>query len=79
MRRLRECDGPEVPVDCGIRDYTIGLLAASGVRRPAASNARVVHAFVRRVRPKLVDDACSPRYILSERCVGFRMPRSGSG
>ena len=38
---------------------------------------RVVHAFVKRLRGKLGDDAASPSYIFTERHVGYRMPRSG--
>ena len=40
---------------------------------------RVVHAFVRRLRSKLGDDAASPAYIFSEPRVGYRMPKSGNG
>ncbi len=35
---------------------------------------RVVHAFVKRLRQKLGDDAVRPSYIFTERHVGYRMP-----
>ena len=40
---------------------------------------RVLHAFVRRLRRKLGDDAGSPAYIFSEPRVGYRMPEPGNG
>ena len=36
---------------------------------------RVVHAYVRRLRRKLGDDAHRPSYIFTERQVGYRMPK----
>ena len=36
---------------------------------------RVVHAFVKRLRQKLDDDAVRPCYIFTERHVGYRMPK----
>ena len=38
-------------------------------------DTRVVHAFVKRLRRKLGDDASSPSYIFSEPRVGYRMPK----
>ena len=38
-------------------------------------DTRVVHAFVRRLRRKLDDDADDPAYIFTEPRVGYRMPR----
>ena len=45
-------------------------------RRESGDN-RLVHAFVKRLRRKLGDDAASPAYIFTERQVGCRMPRPG--
>ncbi len=42
-------------------------------------DTRVVHAYVRRLRRKLGDDAASPKYIFSESRVGYRMPKPDSG
>ena len=42
-------------------------------------DTRVVHAFVRRLRRKLGDDAHNPAYISTEPRVGYRMPRPGDG
>ena len=42
-------------------------------------DARVVHAFVKRLRRKLGDDAGSPKYIFTELRVGYRMPKPGNG
>ena len=42
-------------------------------------DTRVVHAFVKRLRRKLGDDAASPRYIFSEPRVGYRMPKPDDG
>ena len=36
---------------------------------------RIVHAFVKRLRRKLGDDAARPTYIFTERRVGYRMPK----
>ena len=43
--------------------------------RRDSGDRRVVHAFVKRLRQKLGDDAASPSYIFTERHVGYRMPR----
>ena len=40
-----------------------------------SDDRRVVHAFVKRIRRKLGDDAASPSYIFTERHVGYRMPK----
>ena len=40
-------------------------------------NARVVRAFVKKLRRKLGDDASRPTYILNEHGVGYRMPKPG--
>ena len=45
--------------------------------RTETGDRRVVHAFVKRLRHKLGDDAASPSYIFTERHVGYRMPRPG--
>ena len=42
-------------------------------------DTRVVHAFVRRLRRKLGDDAGSPAYISTEPRVGYRMPKPANG
>ena len=42
-------------------------------------DTRVVHAFVRRLRRKLGDDAGSPTYIFTEPRVGYRMPKPENG
>ena len=44
-----------------------------GSRR--ASDARVVRAFVKKLRQKLGDDASSPSYIFTEAQVGYRMAK----
>ena len=38
-------------------------------------NPKLVHAYVKRLRRKLGDDTSEPTYILTERRVGYRMPR----
>ena len=38
---------------------------------------KIVRAYVKRLRRKLGDDARNPVYILTERGVGYRMPRPG--
>jgi len=43
-----------------------------------AGNTEILRSFVRNVRRKLGDDARQPRYILTERQVGYRMPRPGA-
>ena len=45
--------------------------------RRESGDHRLVHAFVKRLRRKLGDDATSPAYIFTERQVGYRMPRQG--
>ena len=42
---------------------------------PESGDHRVVHALVKRLRGKLGDDASNPDYILTERRVGYRMPK----
>ena len=39
------------------------------------TDRRVVHALVKRLRGKLGDDASKPDYIMTERRVGYRMPK----
>ena len=39
------------------------------------ANAKLVRAYVKRLRGKLGDDTGRPAYILTERRVGYRMPR----
>ena len=41
------------------------------------SDAKIVRAYVKRLRRKLGDDAKRPAYILTELRVGYRMPRPG--
>ena len=41
------------------------------------ADAKLVRAYVRRLRVKLGDNAKSPTYILNERGVGYRMARAG--
>ena len=43
--------------------------------RTESGNARLVSAFVKRLRRKLGDDAAHPTYIFTERHVGYRMAR----
>ena len=43
--------------------------------RRESGNARLVSAFVKRLRRKLGDDATHPSYIFTERQVGYRMAR----
>ena len=43
--------------------------------RRESGNARLVSAFVKRLRRKLGDDAAHPTYIFTERQVGYRMAR----
>ena len=39
------------------------------------ANAKLVRAYIKRLRGKLGDDTSRPTYILTERRVGYRMPR----
>ena len=39
------------------------------------ANAKLVRAYVKRLRRKLGDDATQPTYIFTERRVGYRMAR----
>ena len=51
------------------------------LRRVWGSNsgdARLVRAFVKKLRRKLGDDASSPAYILTEHRVGYRMAKASS-
>ena len=41
------------------------------------ADAKIVHAYVRRLRRRLGDDAKRPLYIETELRVGYRMPRPG--
>ena len=43
--------------------------------RGDSSDHRVVHAYVRRLRRKLGDDAARPAYVFTVRQVGYRMPK----
>ena len=52
--------------------------ARCGTGRGGA-DARIVRAFVKRLRNKLGDDARRPTYIVTERRVGYRMARAGEG
>ena len=42
------------------------------------ANPKLVRAYVQRLRRKLGDDTSQPAYILTERRVGYRMPRPGA-
>ena len=42
-----------------------------------SANVMVVRTVVKRVRSKLGDRAARPAYIVTERGVGYRMPRPG--
>ncbi len=44
-----------------------------------ASDARLVRAFVKKLRRKLGDDASRPTYILNEHGVGYRMAKPENG
>ena len=46
--------------------------------RRDSGDRRLVHAYVKRLRRKLGDDASSPAYIFNERQVGYRMPKPGN-
>ena len=48
------------------------------VWRSNSSDARLVRAFVKKLRRKLGDDASSPAYILTEHRVGYRMAKASS-
>ena len=39
------------------------------------ANPKIVRAYVKRLRGKLGEDTAKPTYILTERCVGYRMAR----
>ena len=43
------------------------------------ANPKLVRAYVQRLRRKLGDDTSQPTYILTERRVGYRMPRPDAG
>ena len=43
--------------------------------RRETGDRRVVHAYVKKLRRKLSDDAANPAYIFTERQVGYRMPK----
>ena len=44
-----------------------------------SADARLVRAFVKRLRRKLGDEAARPAYIFTERGVGYRMADRTSG
>ena len=48
-------------------------------RERDAADARLVRAFVKRLRRKLGDEAAKPAYIFTERGVGYRMAGQTSG
>ena len=43
-----------------------------------AGNVKLVRAFVKRLRQKLGEDTARPSYVLTERGVGYRMPKPGA-
>ena len=43
-----------------------------------SGNVKLVHAFVKRLRQKLCEDTARPSYVLTERGVGYRMPKPGA-
>ncbi len=47
--------------------------------RPGGSNSEPVRTFVKKLRRKLGDDPAKPRYIFTERGVGYRMAEVGEG
>ncbi|MCY4431755.1 MAG: response regulator transcription factor, partial [Rhodospirillales bacterium] len=47
--------------------------------RREAEDPGPVRTFVKKLRRKLGDDPASPAYILTERAVGYRMPRMPAG
>ena len=57
------------------RVVTHGDLLRRVWRSRNKGDTRVVHAFVKRLRRKLGDDASNPTYIFTEPRVGYRMPR----
>ena len=58
-----------------VATYDALLRQAWGRHWRSASDRKLVQAVVKRLRRKLCDDAGTPTYILSERGVGYRMPR----
>ena len=59
----------------GVVTYDALLRQAWGRHWRSSSDRKLVQAVVKRLRRKLCDDAATPTYILSERGVGYRMPR----
>ena len=48
-------------------------------RERDSADARLVRAFVKRLRRKLGDEAARPAYIFTERGVGYRLAGQASG
>ena len=46
-------------------------------RKRKSDNTELVRTFIRKLRAKLGDDVANPAYILTERGVGYRMPKPG--
>ena len=55
--------------------YDALLRQAWGRHWRSSNDRKLVQAVVKRLRRKVGDDAATPTYILSERGVGYRMPR----
>ena len=54
--------------------YEALLRQAWGGRDAHTGPSKLVHAFVKKLRRKLGEDAARPTYILNQRGVGYRMP-----
>ena len=68
----------ELSMNAG-RVATYGALLRRVWDRRDRGDVRSVRSFVKRLRRKLGDDPNSPTYILTERGVGYRMPKPGGG
>ena len=61
------------------RVETYGALLRRVWHRRDRGDVRLVRSFVKRLRRLLGDDPNSPVYIITERGVGYRMPKPGDG
>ena len=64
-------------VDAGRVVTSESLLRQAWDKEREPTDTERVRSFVRQLRAKLGDDAARPAYILTERGVGYRMPRPG--
>ena len=63
-------------LDCGSTTHEYLLRRVWGPQN--SGDARLVRAFVKKLRRKLGDVATSPAYIVTEPRVGYRMPKAVS-